>query len=493
MHHAAVRLACLSLSCPVAFAAVQDPGPWSQFRGPGGTAVSDGSVIPTDFGPDRNVAWKVEVPAGHSSPCIVGERIFLTGFEGSTNVIVAIDRTKGTTLWSRSFEGDAHPQYQHVDAVPALPTACSDGERVFAYFGNYGVVALDLAGELVWEHRLPHPGYGFGVGTSPIVAAGRVILMRDGAPEAAILALNGATGEVDWKIDRFDYGESHGSPFLWRNADREELIIGGTLRLCSFDPANGKPLWTYTGITMFPCTTATGDADTLYFAAWSTSNATGRSFWDAGFGRSLDLSQEETEDPALLFARLDKNGDGHVEYEEMPECRAKDAFGVIDANQNGMWEVEELDWTPPDIPGKNLMVAISRGGEGDVNETHVNWSWKRGIPYVASPLLHRGKVWLFKAGGIVSCVDALSGEALIDRSRLSDRSEYYMSPVGAGEYVIAGSAEGTLYLIDADAEELSVKLELQFDEELFATPAVVDGTLFVRTKETLWAFATAKK
>ena len=117
--------------------------------------------------------------------------------------------------------------------------------------------------------------------------------------------------------------------------------------------------------------------------------------------------------------------------------------------------------------------------------------WSRGLPYVASPLLYRDRIWLIKAGGIVSCLDAKTGKPIFNRQRLDDRSEYYMSPVGAAGHVIIGSAEGTLYLIDADADELKVEHSVQFDEELFATPAVLDGTVYLRSKSTLWAFSRA--
>ena len=464
---------------------------WPQFRGPGGRSVATGAPIPTDFGPDQHVIWKTSVPGGHSSPCIQGDLLVVTGTSGeNTDVVVGLDRRTGKERWRRAFEGVPHPEYSHADAVPALPTPCTDGERIVAYFGGYGLVALDMEGELLWERRLPHPGYGFGVGPSPLLADGIVILRRDGAPEAAILAFDATDGSELWKIDRFEYGESHGTPFLWRNADRDELIIAGTLRLCSYDLGTGELLWSYAGITVFPCTTPTSDRDTLYFAAWSTPNAAGRNLWEANFGRSLELTDEEIADPALLFKRLDANGDGHVVIGELPESRAKDAFTFIDRDRSNSWELEELTGgpAPGSAPGRNVMIAVERGGEGELTEDAVRWSWTRGLPYVASPLVHRDRIWLVKSGGIVTCLDAKSGDPIFGRSRLSDRSEYYLSPVGIGDVVMVGSAEGTLFLLDAGADELKVVHTAEFEEELFATPAVIDGVVYLRTKHTVWAF-----
>jgi len=494
LRHASLAFPLLLLA---SHAAAQG-GDWPQFRGPGGLAVADDMPIPSGFGPDApdsKVLWKSKLPPGHSSSCIVGGRIFLTGFENGKDVVVAIERASGVLRWTKSFEGPPYPEYAHPDAVPALATPVSDGERVIAYFGNYGLIALDLDGKVLWEKRLPLPRFAFGVGSSPLLYDGLLVVPRDGAPEAGILVLDAGDGSELWRIDRFEFGESHGTPFLWHNADRDELVIGGTGRLCAYDPGTGERLWSVGGLTSFPCTTPTADKDTLYFAAWSTPNATGRSFWDEAFARSLDISDAEVADPALIFKRLDANADGKVVPAEVPECRAKDAFGFLDGDRSGTWELEEMVGaeSPANGPGENIMVAVARGAKGDLTKEHARWSWTQGLPYVSSPLFYRGRIWLFKSGGLVTALDAKTGKPIFDRERLPDRAEYYLSPVGAAGHVLAGSAEGTLYVIAADADTLVVEHTTTFDEELFATPAVLDGTIYLRTKSTLWAFGEPRK
>jgi outer membrane protein assembly factor BamB len=488
----ATLVLALPICPPVSSVAQAD---WPQFRGPGGLCVASDVALPAELSLEGGVLWKAAVPGGHSSPCIVGGRIFLTGFEDGRDVVVAVERASGKELWRKAFEGPAHPQYEHPDGGPALPTAVSDGERVIAYFGNYGLVALGLDGTVQWELRLPHPGYGFGVGTSPVLFDGLLFLSRDGAPEDAILVIDPSDGSELFRISRLGFGESHGTPFVWRNADRTELVAVGNGRLTAYDPGTGERLWTMDGMTAFPCTTPTADADTLYFAGWSTPNASGASFWEESLGGALELSDAELADSAVVFARLDANKDGKIERDEVPESRAKGGFHLLDADGSGAWELAEVVAVQESSgrAGENVMVAVARGAEGTLTKKDARWSWNKGLPYVSSPLLHRGRVWLVKAGGLVTALDAATGAPVFERERLSDRSEYYMSPVGVGAHVLLGSSEGTLYVVDADAKELAVQRELELGDELFATPAVLDGTLYVRTKATLWAFGASAK
>lgn len=484
----------LELTTVALFACLlQSPaGDWAQFRGPGGLAVADDTPIATDFGPGKRELWTARVPAGHSSPCIVGERIFVTGFADGKNVVVALARKDGKQLWTKSFAGTSAPDYFHPDAAPVAATPVSDGERVVVSFGNYGVVALDLDGKQLWEKRLAHPNSAFGMGSSPLLFDGILVIPRDGAAEGGLLGLDVTDGSELWRIRRLAFRESYGTPFLWHNSERVELVIGGTGKLCSYDPGTGEELWSVGGLTTFCCTTPTADADTLYYAAWSTPDAKGRSFWEAAFDRSLELSEAEIADVALLFKRLDKNGDGTIVLDEVPESRFKDAFSFVDRDQSGTWSVEEfkqLDQSTPST-GENLMVAVPAGLSGDGGPERARWSWKRGLPYVSSPLLYRGRVWLTQAGGLVSALDAKSGEAHIDRERLSDRAEYYLSPVGAAGHVLVGSAEGTLYLLAADAKELTIEHTATFPEGLFATPAILAGTVYLRTATTMYAFGS---
>jgi len=483
-------LPCPSLLAWLALASAPPQGDWPQFRGPGGRSVADDTPIPVAFGPGEQVLWRTRVPPGHSSPCIVGEAVFLTGFERDATVLLRIGRADGRVLWSRRFEGPPFPRYGHVDATPALTTPASDGERVIAYVANHGLVALTLDGEPLWELRLPHPGHEFGVGTSPVIDRGRVFLARDGAPESVLLALDARDGHELWRADRSALGEAHGSPFVWEHGEGRELVLGGTGKLCSYDPESGKLLWSIGGVASFPCTTPAADAERLYYAAWSKPATDSRTFWRNSFAPHVELSAEELADTALLLRRLDRDEDGKVQRDELPDCPARDAFGGLDRDGDGGWSLAEmrLAEAAPRHAGKNRMVAVARGARGPVDAAHLAWSTNRGLPYVASPLLYRGRLWLVQAGGLVTVLEPATGKVLLDRERLPDRAEYHLSPVGAAGHVLVASVEGTLFVLDASAETLAIEHTASFGEPLFASPAVLGGVVYLRTRETLWAF-----
>jgi hypothetical protein len=137
--------------------------------------------------------------------------------------------------------------------------------------------------------------------------------------------------------------------------------------------------------------------------------------------------------------------------------------------------------------GANIAVAVKAGGKGDVTATHVAWRHEKGIPYVSSPLLYRERLWLVKAGGTLTSLDPATGAAQLDQARLPDRGEYYATPFGIDGHVLIGATSGRVFLVRA-ADQLEIVSELDFEEELLATPACVDGVLYVRTANALWAF-----
>jgi len=141
---------------------------WSRFRGPNGSGVADVSGLPAEFGPTRNVIWKTDLPQGFSSPVVSGGRIYLTGFRDGKLLSLAIDRATGKVLWEREAPRDRREKLDSRNH-PASPSAATDGERVFFFFADYGLLAYDVNGKELWRRPLGPFNNVYGMGASPIV------------------------------------------------------------------------------------------------------------------------------------------------------------------------------------------------------------------------------------------------------------------------------------------------------------------------------------
>ena len=153
---------------------------WRQFSGPNSSGLGEGKP-PVHFGPDQNLLWKTAVGAGLSSPIVWEGRIFLTEFERAKKQLatLCIDRGTGKILWRRTVTPE---QIEKVHAIssPAAATPATDGERVYVYFGSYGLVCYDLDGNQKWERRLPLPENHYGAVASPIVAGELLVFNHQG-------------------------------------------------------------------------------------------------------------------------------------------------------------------------------------------------------------------------------------------------------------------------------------------------------------------------
>src|SRR5262245_13456495 len=136
-------IACLALSLTLPIRAAD----WPQFRGPAGSGVADDQKPPVKFGPTENLAWKVPVPPGASSPVVVGDRIILTAFENDKLLTICYSRTDGKELWRAEAKAKKIEDFHPVEGTPAAPTPASDGKKVVVYFGSCGLICYDLEGK----------------------------------------------------------------------------------------------------------------------------------------------------------------------------------------------------------------------------------------------------------------------------------------------------------------------------------------------------------
>ncbi|MDO8540951.1 MAG: PQQ-binding-like beta-propeller repeat protein [Opitutaceae bacterium] len=467
-------LALLLLGLTSAFAASNTPAPnWPQFRGVNSSGVASDARPPVKIGPAEGILWSVEVPWSPSSPSVWGNRIFLTTYHEGQLETRCYDRTDGRLLWSRAVKPESLEDHHRSDGSPAASTPATDGRRVVSYFGSFGVICHDFDGRELWRHPLPTAlsGGRFGSGTSPVIFGDRVIINRDQYQYSSLLALDVATGRTIWDTARPESAGSFGTPVLWHNAGVDELVFAGTAQLKAYELKTGVERWVIPGVTGTVCTTAVIGDGLLFFGAWSPGQA--------------DSPRQSWEE---FLKRNDKNGDGVVDLEEIDISR-RDYIRGMDRTRDGRFT--RVDWDllkSGDARADNLLLAIKPGGQGDISESHVAWKYRRALPYVPSPLYYDGRIYLVKDGGLMSSLDAKTGEAFYAQERIGANGNYYASPVAADGRIYVASLPGKLTVVKAGGVKPEILHQVDFGTRILATPALVGENLYLRTATHLWAF-----
>ena len=467
---------------------------WPQFRGPGGLGVSDSARLPVDIGPNKGVAWKTEIPAGHSSPIVSGDRIFLTAGEGGQRsdaglnkvvdeggklYTICIDRHTGRILWKREAPRPRLERYQPTNS-PASPSPVTDGKSVYVFFGDFGLIAYDLNGRELWQHRLGPFNNVNGHGSSPVLVDDLLVLLCDQDTESYLLALDKSTGKVRWKVERPDVTRSYSTPGVLRVPGKAtELIVPGSYQLASYEAKTGKKLWWITGLSWQPKSTPIIDGDIVY-AHW----------WENG-----GEADQPTHTPAFdeIAAKFDTNKDGKITAEEFaPDPRLQKGFANNDLGSDGF--IDERDWNfyIARRAARNALLAVKTGARGDLTGSpSILWRMQKFLPNVPSPLLYKDVLYLIKDGGILTAVDAKDG-TILKQGRLTGALDtYYASPVAGGGHVYLLSQPGKLTVVKAGAE-WEIVSSADFDEECYATPAIVGDTMYLRTRSALYCFRAAK-
>src|SRR5215468_11807406 len=154
---------------------------WPRFRGPNGSGVADPAKPPVEFGPDKNLKWKVPAPSGLSSPIVAGDKLVITAFDSEKLYTIAYNRADGKEAWRAAAPVKKLEAFHKTEGSPAASTPATDGQRIVSYFGSCGLVCYDLKGKELWKFEMPPAATAgdFGSGVSPIVAEGVVVLVRD--------------------------------------------------------------------------------------------------------------------------------------------------------------------------------------------------------------------------------------------------------------------------------------------------------------------------
>jgi len=443
---------------------------WPWWRGPLGTGVSPESGLPATWSPDQGIAWEAPLAgAGVSSPVVTGDRVFVTsqsgrgalkpgqhpllartdpevaraeralrdgteapvagasahaaggadlperevdgaleGERGVVFVVEAFDRETGRRLWRHRMPAEGELPRVHEKHNLASPSPVTDGERVYAWFGNGQVVALALDGQRVWQRHLAEENGPFtldwGHGSSPALHGDLLYLLCYHEPASYLLAVDKRTGMTRWKVDRGAGIRSYSTPIVIAGPAGDELLVNSTDGVHAYDPATGELLW------------------------------------HAGGEHRFGIGMPSLHDGILYASRGYRSG---------PYLAIR--------------------------PG-------ARGG-ADVTATHVVWKADTGAPYVSSLLVHHGLVYMGSDTGVVTCVDAATGEKLWQERT---GGIFSASPVAGDGRVYFTSETGETFVY-ALAREPRLLGRNRIDGRIVGSPAIAAGRIYLRTDDRLIA------
>ncbi|MEX2171786.1 MAG: PQQ-binding-like beta-propeller repeat protein [Pirellulales bacterium] len=400
---------------------------WPQWRGPQSDGISSEKGIPTEWGREKNVVWRVALPGpAGATPVVWEDRIFLTTTEAAKVDMICIS-TDGKQLWRETI-GEGSQNVREDEGNYASPSPATDGERVIGFMGTGDLACFDMDGKVVWRLDI-NEKYGplniqFGMASTPVLDNGRLYLQLihgDGDPEteeARIVCLDAKTGNEIWQSKRLTNAKmecehAYTSPFLYRFGDLEYLLTHGGDFTIAYDLGDGKELWRCGG--MNPPAPG-GYHDTFRMVA------------------SPGISED------LIVIPTAKNGP---------------------------------------------VLGVRPDGSGDITESdYFLWRMPQGTPDVSSPLILDGLVYLVGERGFLTCVDAKTGKEIY-RERTID-ARHRASPVYVDGKIIIPSRNGNIMVV-APGREFKVLAINDIEEEISASPVVSNGMLYLRTFDALYA------
>jgi len=421
---------------------------WPSFRGANAAGNGDGTPTPVVWNAEKgeNLLWKTPVPGiAVSSPIVWGDRLFVsTAVSGDPNAgirtglygdvepvddasrhswrLYALDRATGKIVWERTAHEGVPKTKRHPKSSQASATPVTDGERVVVSFGSEGLYAYSFDGDLLWKQDLGvlnsgwfyDPDYEWGLGSSPIIWDGMVIVQCDIQKGSFLAAFDVATGRPVWRTEREEI-PSWATPTIFQADGHTELVTQATTFTRGYDPVTGKELWRFSG-------------------------------------------NSEVTIPTPVVA------------------------GDLVIITNGYRGVQPIRAVRPGARGDITLP------DGQTSSASVAWSMLRGGPYIPTPVVYEGLLYVCQGNGVLATYDAETGERIY-QDRIGSGGSFSASPVAADGKIYFTSEDGDIFVVRAGRTyELLAKNPV--GEILMATPAIAGGVLFVRGLNHVFAFGS---
>ncbi len=462
-------------------------GGWWQFRGPNGTGIaSPAPMLPSKLNTPQSLAWRTDVPPGHSSPIVVENKIFLTGYVGNLLQILCLNESNGKLLWQKDIDVPAlektHPLHGPASSSPA-----SDGQRIFATFGSYGILCFDLDGNELWKHQKPLRKNLFGSAASPTVHRDRLIVYSGNEQESVLEAYDTQSGKLEWERRRAGAASSWSTPVIREFEGVTEILFYEPFHLRAVD-WEGKDRWSVPRLADEPITVPQLLGEVVFTTSYN-----------------LRTNSEASGVPsfAQLLDECDTNQNGLIDFEEAKRNKSilsrPDADGQGDhpltmflrlLDENKDKSISETEW--PRIhtwmdpwEHTNGVVAIRPGNSESPPE--LIWQQARGVPECPSPIVIHDHLVMVRNGGIVTGINSQTGQVDF-QERLSTGGPHYASPILADQKLYLASARGDVTILSAEQWPPKVIASHNLGQPIYATPAVSTNGLILRSEKTLWKF-----
>jgi outer membrane protein assembly factor BamB len=390
--------------------------------------------------------------------------VLVTADEADQLQVISVDRASGKTIWSRSVPRQRN-EYKNPLNHGASSSAATDGTDVYAFFGDYGLVSYDARGRERWKTPVEPLSSLWGTATSPVLAGDTVVLLLDGFVRSSIMGFDRRTGRKKWETERRPLALNYSTPLVRREAKGAcEVLAAGPNELAGYDPANGKQLWSTEALPGTLIASPILDESNTVFA----------------------MSFAAPSRPAFP----DKNADGEVTEADIPtdpadwqNARIYRMVAREAGNRDGTITAEEWKnfWAP--LEGISAVSATRIEAKAGVR-----WRYSKGVARVATPVIVDRVLYYVNMGGILTALDAESGTMLKTGRLEGALDNYYASPVGADGLIYFASESGKIVVVKAGGADWQVLAVNDLDEACFATPALSQGRIFVRTSQSLACF-----
>ena len=452
---ATIVVVCLALLALAGPAAGQQQ--WSLFRGPAAGAVPDDPNLPERWSETENVVWKTPVPGlGWSSPVVWDDHVFLTSAVSagqeevpvpglydehdhiSANathrwVVYDIDFETGAVRWERELHRELPRLRRHIKNSYASETPVTDGELLYVYFGSLGLVAaFDFDGTEAWRKEIGTYNTLIELGTaaSPALHGDRLYIVNDNTTASFMIALDKRTGEELWRVSRDERGHNWSTPVVWENNVRTQIVTAGSDGVRSYD-LDGGLLWELTGMSNLT-TPSPFVAEGLVYISSGYPGGALRPVYAIHPAASGDIS---------------------------------------------LWADDTDTWSTR-FPGNRA------------SSEYIAWAYPLLGTYNTTALVYRGIYYTLLDRGLLLAHDARTGAEVYGRQRIRVGSGFTASPWGYNGKVFLLSEAGDTYVIKA-GPEFEILATNPLNEMTLATPAVVRGSLFIRTQSSLYRIARA--